>query len=176
MAFLIVFSLFLAKNGAFLIGSESFLILFSYSFPSSVCLATLYCLLLFCVSFTVYLSVFPSPLPFCLSAIRFVPLQWTNHCTRVNGSFHWSATIFPLEWNEWDLPYKKQYNLVIHKWLISTFHTDKQWTVCKMLLRRNKRTIHRESHPFCEWEMWQNTMRNTSNKYEKWPESCDILP
>ena len=136
MAFLIVFSLFLAKNGAFLIGSESFLILFSYSFPSSVSLATLYCLLLFCVSFTVYLSVFPSPLPF----------------------------------------YKKQYNLVIHKWLNSTFHTNKQWTVCKMLLRRNKRTVHRESHPFCEWEMRQNTMRNTSNEYEKWPESCDILP
>ena len=161
MAFLIVFSLFLAKNSVFLIGSESFLILFSYSFPSSVCLATLYCLLLFCVSFTVHLSVFPSSFPFCLTAIRFVPLLWIDLCTRVNGSFHWSAMIFPLEWNEWDLPYKKQYNLVIHKWLISTFHTDKQWAVCKMLLRRNKKTVHRESHPFCEWEMWQNTMRNT---------------
>ena len=146
---------------AFLIDSESFLILFSYSFPSSVCLATLYCLLLFCVSFTVYLSVFLSPLPFCLTTIRFVALQWTDLCTRVNDSFHWSATICSLKWNEWDPPYKKQYNLVIHKWLISAFHTDKQWTVCKMLLRRNKRTVHRESHPFCEWEMWQNTMRNT---------------
>lgn len=159
--FLIVFSLFLAKNGVFLICSKSFLILFSYSFSSSVWLATLYCLLPFCVLFTIYLSVFPSPLPFCLTAIQFIPLQWTDLCTRVNDSFHWSTTIFPLEWNEWYLPYRKRYNLMTHKWLISLFYANKQWTVCKMLLRRNKRTVHRASHPFCEWEMRQNTMRNT---------------
>ena len=116
MAFLIVFSLFLAKNGAFLIGSESFLILFSYSFYLfysflmhygcifSQTLVGLYdysfflCRLLSnFLLFTAFLCIIHL-ISYCFPLlIAISSCYYLYRCTRVNRSFHSSGRFFLLQ-------------------------------------------------------------------------------
>ena len=109
MAFLIVFSLFLAKNSVFLIGSESFLILFSYS------VYTFYSFLIqYNCSFSGLLPDLRLPLSFFsfikqLLAIYYFPVCYSpytfmffpNHCyffLPLFVSLHSSEQIVALEW------------------------------------------------------------------------------
>lgn len=48
-------------------------------------------------------AFYQAALPYYLSRIQTVALQWTDHCTIVNNSVYSSEWFYPLAWNEWNV-------------------------------------------------------------------------